>query len=90
MYLTVPVPRETLRRMTSDTDISQIWISSPQAARVMYTDEAGQDYDVADMVAALRSIRANTAPNAISLSGENRIKAIYQIAGAALPTVATV
>ncbi len=53
--------------------------------RPFYTDDKGDDYDILAMIAALTAIKANTAPNAISLSLENRIKAIYQLASEALP-----
>lgn len=66
-------------------DLSRLFISDPRPPRLMFTDDAGQDYDILDMIAALRSIRANTAPNAISLSPKLRIKAIYEISSGALP-----
>jgi hypothetical protein len=40
--------------------------------------------EVEDLRGALRSIHANTAPNAISLSLENRIEAFHEICGKAL------
>jgi LmbE family N-acetylglucosaminyl deacetylase len=53
--------------------------------RLMYTDSCGASYDIEDMRDALVAIRANTAPNAVSLSPRNRIRAIYEIACQALP-----
>lgn len=53
--------------------------------RTIYTDDDGKDWDVEDMRAALISIKANTAPNAISLSPRNRIRAIYEICCQATP-----
>jgi hypothetical protein len=54
-------------------------------ARLYYVDDDGVSYDVLDMRDALISIKANTAPNAISLSPRNRIRAIYEICCQALP-----
>ena len=64
---------------------AQLWVKEQTDPRAMYTDDAGQDYDILDMIHALRSIKANTAPDAVSLSLPNRVKAIYQICCGALP-----
>jgi len=63
----------------------QVWVSDPSEPRAMYTDNEGKDYDVLDMRDALIAIRANTKPDAISLSPESRIKAIYEICCKAMP-----
>ena len=64
----------------------QVWIRSVEP-RAFYTDEEGVDFDIVDMRDALIAIKANTAPDAISLSPENRIKAIYEICCKALPLI---
>lgn len=63
----------------------QLWVKEATESRAMYTDDDGQDYDIVNMVQALKSIRANTKPNAVSLSPESRIKAIYEICCLAMP-----
>jgi len=63
----------------------QFWVKDATESRAMYTDSDGKDYDIVNMRDALISIKANTKPTAISLSPENRIKAIYEIASEALP-----
>jgi hypothetical protein len=54
-------------------------------SRLWYIDDDGNSYDVEKMRDALISIRANTAPLAISLTPKTRIKAIYEICCQALP-----
>jgi len=63
-----------------------IWVSDLRdEVRPMYTDDDGKDYDIRDMRDALIAIKANTAPEAVSLSLPNRVRAIYQICCQALP-----
>lgn len=57
----------------------------PLDSRLYYRDDDGKDYDVLDMRDALIAIKANTAPDAISLSLRLRIRALHKIACQALP-----
>ena len=64
----------------------QLWVKSGEdEPRGFYTDDDGNDYDILAMRDALIAIKANTKPTAVSLSPENRIRAIYEIACRALP-----
>lgn len=60
-------------------NFGQLWVKDPGEPRAMYTDNEGRDWDVINMRDALIMIRENTKPNAVSLSPESRIKAIYEI-----------
>jgi len=74
-----------LREVDPNSKYGQFWVRSGDEPRGWYTDDEGKDYDILDMRDALISIRANTAPDAISLSPRNRIRAIYAICCQALP-----
>jgi len=82
-------PHYEIEEMTMDpAHYDQFWVKDvpdKDERRPFYTDDKGDDYDILAMISALTAIKANTAPNAISLSLENRIKAIYQLASEALP-----
>lgn len=68
-----------------NSQYGQFWVKDATESRAMYTDSEGRDWDIVDMRDALISIRANTKPDAISLSPESRIKAIYEICCKAMP-----
>lgn len=76
-----------LADFSSGRKYGQFWVLGTDYGepRPFYTDDDGADWDIYDMRDALLAICANTAPNAISLSLENRINAIHEITKQVVP-----